>query len=113
MSFFDLSERFSLPGTHLFSYFQIRHFLQKQFPEFPNQSTHSEILLLGPSMKSLITIIHTEIDSIKPENLNYLKLAWEQDLWVELMDGTWEIVLGLVHTSSICARHSIIQCKIL
>ena len=30
-----------------------------------------------------------------------------------LTDGTWETVLGLVHTSSICAIHSLIQCKIL
>lgn len=35
-SFSELSEKFNLPKTHLFSFFQIRHFVQKHFvsPQF-------------------------------------------------------------------------------
>ena len=115
-SFSDLSRRFNLPASHLFRYFQIRHDLQKQFPEFPNHPAYSEfdhILSLKPHVKSLISNIHTEIHSIKPETLDHLKAAWERHLGVELTDGTWETALGLVHSSSICARHGLIQCKIL
>ena len=94
---------------HLFHYFQIRHFLQNQFPEFPNHPTYSEIdsiLSLKLIVQILISIIHTEIDSIKPGTLNNLKVAWEQDLGVEQPGTMWETVLGLVQTSSICARQS-------
>ena len=114
-SFSDLSQRFNLPKSHLFRYFQIRHFLQKQSPEFPNQPIHSEIdsiLSLDPNAKGLISNIHTEIDSVRPEPVATLKLAWERDLGLELTEVVWGRVLGLVHMSSICARHSLIQCKI-
>ena len=50
---------------------------------------------------------------MESETLDHLKAAWERDLGVELTDGTWETALGLVHSSSICARHGLIQCKIL
>ena len=67
---------------------------------------------MNPNVKSLIAIIHTEVDSIRPKTLNNLRVDWERDLGVELTDGTWETVLGLVHNSSICARHGLIQCTI-
>ena len=35
-SFSALSAKCKLPRCHLFCFFQIRHFIQKQFPYFPN-----------------------------------------------------------------------------
>ena len=42
-----------------------------------------------------------------------LRAAWNQDLGAPLSDVQWEEILNNVHSSSICARHSLLQCKIL
>jgi hypothetical protein len=36
-SFPSLSAKYNLPNSHLFRFFQIRHFVQKLFPHFPNR----------------------------------------------------------------------------
>ena len=45
--------------------------------------------------------------------MDALRTTWSQDLGVTLADDQWEQILDRVHSSSICARHSLIQCKIL
>lgn len=42
-----------------------------------------------------------------------IKTLWEQDLVDAFTDDTWEDILYHIHSSSICAKHSLIQCKIL
>lgn len=42
-----------------------------------------------------------------------LKELWERDLGSNISDDQWSDVLNLVHTSSICARHGLLQCKVL
>ena len=116
-SFSDLSQRFNLPRSHLFRYFQIRHFLQKQFPEFPHQPTPSKldsILSLNSNARGLVSVsvLYSENYSIRPETLHSLKAAWVEDLGPDMTDDMWAKVLELVHTSSICARHGLLQCKI-
>lgn len=42
-----------------------------------------------------------------------LKTSWENELNFVLTDLQWDSALRLVHLSSICARHNLIQCKII
>lgn len=44
--------------------------------------------------------------------MNKIKSAWESDLQIILSKDIWTKCLKLVHSSSICARHSLIQFKI-
>ncbi len=37
VSFSFLAKKYNLTNQHLFQFFQIRHFIQKQFPQFPNR----------------------------------------------------------------------------
>ncbi len=49
-SFTQLREKFDLPSSHLFRYFQIRNFIGKQFSNFPflsNKNILDEILDLS------------------------------------------------------------------
>lgn len=44
--------------------------------------------------------------------LNNIKRAWEEDLDRPLSEDTWNCILKQVHTSSMCAQHSLIQFKV-
>ena len=41
------------------------------------------------------------------------KRSWEGDLGLEISEEDWTYILDMVHSSSICARHGVLQCKIL
>ena len=115
-SFASLSVKFNLPNSHLFRFFQIRHLIQKQFPHFPNRPPESAIdifLTLDPNQKRLISVLYDQIGSLSPDPMVPLKELWEGDLNSNISDNQWSDILDLVHTSSICARHGLLQCKVL
>lgn len=45
--------------------------------------------------------------------LDHLREAWGQDLDMHFSEGEWDRVLDRMHTSSPCARHGLIQFKVL
>ena len=60
----------------------------------------------------MISIMYRCILSLRPTSIQNIKNKWEEDLGEEISEDVWEDILHLVHTSSICARHGLIQCKI-
>ena len=50
--------------------------------------------------------------NLASSSLDNIKRAWEEDLDRPLSEDTWNCVLKQVHSSSICARHSLIQFKV-
>lgn len=115
-SFSQLSEKFDLPKSHFFRYLQIRHFVQKNIPSFPQLppiNTIDNIISLSPQGKGLISRLYGIINNISPHSLQEVRQLWEKDLGQEMREDQWEAALDLVHTSSPCARHSLIQLKII
>lgn len=41
------------------------------------------------------------------------KITWEQDLNSTLTDDRWDLILGCIQISSMCARHSLLQYKVI
>uniref|UniRef100_A0A671TVY8 Reverse transcriptase domain-containing protein n=1 Tax=Sparus aurata TaxID=8175 RepID=A0A671TVY8_SPAAU len=116
MSFAALSEKYSFPNSHFFRYLQMRHFIQKQFPHFPNRPPEAEIdqfLSLNLQQKRLISVIHNKIALLSPAPTASPKNAWEKDLGVDITVVQWKDILKLIHSSSICARHGLLQWKVL
>lgn len=115
-SFSQLSDRFDLPKSQFYRYLQIRHFVQKNFPSFPNRpldNTIDKLLSLSPKQRGLISVIYHNICSISPQSLQGIRELWENDLGTVMRDDQWEAALRLVHTSSPCARHSLMQLKVI
>lgn len=116
-SFSSLSAKFNLPNSHLFRFFQVRHFIQKLFPHFPNRPPESEIdsiLTFDFGQRRLISTIYGKIISLTPSSpIDSLKLTWKHDLGIDISDDQWKNILSLAHSSSICARHALIQCKVI
>uniref|UniRef100_A0A8P4GNT1 Reverse transcriptase zinc-binding domain-containing protein n=1 Tax=Dicentrarchus labrax TaxID=13489 RepID=A0A8P4GNT1_DICLA len=114
MSFTDLSATFKLPSLHLFCFLQVRHFVQKYYPDFPNlapQTLLDTLLMINPNQKGNISHISSAMDCITSVFPQQTRESWEQDLGLNIEDDQWGNILELVHNSSICARHGLIQCK--
>uniref|UniRef100_A0A3B1IK57 Reverse transcriptase domain-containing protein n=1 Tax=Astyanax mexicanus TaxID=7994 RepID=A0A3B1IK57_ASTMX len=72
-----------------------------------------KILSRNPTDKHLISDIYDLINSLCDDpNLNS-KQSWERDLGITISEDEWTAALGQVHSSSICARHGLMQCKVL
>lgn len=50
---------------------------------------------------------------LKSPSLAIIKSHWENDLALSITDDLWESILNRVHSSSICARHGLLQFKVL
>ncbi len=115
-TFQQLSDEFSLPKQHFFRYLQVRSFVHDTFPGFPNLPSDSALdsfLTPIPTLKGFISYIYSQISLLRSEPLVSIKSLWEEDLGLALSEEVWTEILRRVHKSSICARHSLIQCKIL
>lgn len=116
-TFQQLQEKFALPQSHFFKYLQIRSFVKDKFPSFPNEPISSpmdSLLLANPFIKGGTSIIYSQLSELEQNTtLQYLKLAWEKDLGIELSDEHWTEAQERVHSCSVCARHGLLQFKIL
>lgn len=67
----------------------------------------------APTLKGMISFIYAQIHSLRLVSLSSIKALWEEDLGIAFSDDMWGNVLDKVHHSSVCAKHGLIQCKIL
>lgn len=119
-SFAQLAEKFSLPQSHHFRYFQVRDFVRKgyhPFPELPPE-TPLDILLATKSShhhfltKGTITRIYGTLTNMNPQLTASIRTLWEEDLGTHLSDDLWKAVFEQVHSFSSCSRYDLIQFKI-
>lgn len=115
-SFADLSSKFQLPNSHLFRFFQARDYVKKVFPHFPNRPPETlldTLLQLDPQREKVISFLYNSINNNTSNFAALVKTAWEGELGAEVEEEQWEAAKNLIHKSSVCARHALIQCKIL
>ena len=60
----------------------------------------------------VISNIYHQIQTLSSTSLNSVKALWEEDLGEGISAELWGDILKCVHTSSVCARHGLIQCKV-
>ena len=89
-SFDQLTQTFNLQPTHFFRYLQVRDFVRHNFPG-----------LYNTLLKSQTT------------TADVLRNAWSAELGEDIGPAAWEHALSWVHSSSICARHGVLQCKVI
>ena len=114
-SFQQLSDEYSIPKQQFLKYLQIRGFVRQTCPTFPNLAGDSaQDIFLTPvnTLKGAISHIYDDICCLHPEPVNTIKARWEEDLGEELTEEVWDAILLRVHGSSICARHTLIQFKL-
>ncbi len=115
-SFTELSKKFILPSSHIFRYFQIRDYVKTVLPQFPNKPSKSiidDIMSFNPTRKRAISHILGLLSGLECTSMSRIRIAWEQDLRTSIDDGTWAKIVKRVHSSSMCAQHSLVQFKLI
>lgn len=86
-TFSHLSQKFNLPGSSRFRYFQIQHFMQNldsNFPSAPQPTAMDDIFQIPFNLKGLIARIYSIISSLGDTSLNKIKGKWEEELGLML-----------------------------
>lgn len=115
-SFTQLTQKFNILPTHFFRYLQIRNFMHSRYPQFPNlpaETTLDKILDINVGNKGVIRVLYNIFLSMHSPSLSIIRSQWEDDLASEITDQTWQSILHRVHSSSICAKHGLLQFKVL
>lgn len=115
-SFTQLLTEYNLPQHHLFRFFQVRDYVKKLFPHFPNRPPETlvdTLLNTDPIAKGCISFLYRSIWAASSTSLTAVQNAWEESLNIKLTEQQWQSALSLVNLSSNCARHRLIQCKVL
>ncbi|XP_059830496.1 uncharacterized protein LOC132396708 [Hypanus sabinus] len=115
-SFQQLSVKFNLPNAHFFRYLQIRHFIAPLIPNFlemPAKNATDLFLSMNPLGKGLISIIRDKLAALRWAPMDKIKMAWEQDLNISLSEESRDSGLKSVNSTSLCARHCLLQFKII
>lgn len=115
-SFAGLAGEFNLPPSHLFRYFQLRNCVKSlfsNFPQLPAEQVWDGLLQLNPTQKSLISKVYGIIQSYDDCLTTKTKGAWEHELGLNFEEQWWETALRVIHKSSICARLTLIQFKVI
>lgn len=114
-SFEQLSRKFSLPKSNFFRYLQARHFVLSQTTRSAtavDSTIVDTILSIDPLKKRLISVLYGKLLELNSAPTDKLKTAWEEDLGFPLSEDTWVSILKLVNSTSLCARHCLIQFKV-
>lgn len=114
-SFADLVTEFNLPPSHLFRYFQVKNCTKSLFPNFPHlpsKQPWGELVQFNPSQRSLISKVYSSIQAYDDRLAINTRGAWERELGFNFDEHWWGSVLNVIHKTSICARLTLIQFKI-
>lgn len=115
-SFSQLTQIFNLQPSHLFRYLQVRDFVRRHFPCFPalpSSILTDTILCVNPILKGSISTLYNTLLKTQTITSDALRNAWTAELGEEIGPAAWEHALHWVHSSSVCARHGILQCKVI
>ena len=115
-SFSQLAHKFNLPANQFFRYLQIRDFVRNYFPAFPalpSITPIDNILEINPCRKGAISVLYNTLLTYQVSSSDSLRNTWSTELGIEIDPEAWKQALTWVHSSSICARHGVIQCKVL
>ena len=116
-TFEQIQENYNIPRSQFYKYLQIRSFVIQNNPSYPNSPNRSSmelILMQDPSKKAGISKIYESLSNLAGKaTMDHLRLAWQDDLSREITEDQWQRAPTQTHSSSICARHSLMQFKII
>lgn len=90
--------------------------MKKLFPHFPNRTPETlveSLLTVDAMAKERISVLYGFMWSSASSPFTAVKNAWKSSLSIMLTGQQWDSALSLINLSSICARHRLIQSKIL
>ena len=104
------------PICHLFRYFQTRNFVSKCFPNFlslPPEQQWETTLSFAPHHRGIILKLYDIILAFSNNSSAEFKCTWEEELGMQIREGSWEQAIERIWTTTSCARLGLIQFKVL
>lgn len=114
-SFEQLSQKYSLPASNFFRYLQVRHYVKdviSAFPHKPAGGLLEDIFTCELKKKGAVSLIIKNIQNVSSPSNSNIRQLWERDLQMTITEDMWANILKQIHSSSMCARHSLIQFKV-
>jgi len=112
-----LRAKYDLPQSHFILFLQVRNFIRintiSVFPNMPQQTKLESLVSFDPAARGAISFIYNSLSTAIDTSLSHVKSAWEEDLGIKLTEEEWCEAQEAVHSSSVCARHRLIQFKVL
>lgn len=69
-------------------------------------------MCFNPVKKKAISLVLVLILRLGSSSMSAIKRSWEEDLKICITEADWGNVLSNIHSSSMCARHCLLQFKI-
>ena len=113
--FLNLQKKSASKKTSFFQISANKRFTQKLIPQFPYQppANHVDMFLsVNPTLKGSISVFFNLISKLHSRSLAAIRTLWEQDLGSAFSDHMWDSVLDRIHSTSMCARHALVQFKV-
>ena len=82
------------------------------FPLSPSESLLETILKCKVNIKQVIGRIYTLLNTYNMNSLDSLRIKWETDIDDTIPEETWQKIIQLIYSSSVCRRHTVVQFKI-
>ena len=114
-AFEQLIQKYNIPRSHFYRYLQLRNFVSSNFdcfPSTPPTSLLESVFKYKTITKRTISIIYELLNTHTSTSLELLKSKWEADLGEIIHEETWHKIIKGIFSSSICARHAVIQFKV-
>lgn len=94
---------------------QVRDFIRHRlsdFPIIPASTVVDRLLKINPTPKGRISKVYNILISNSTPGFNHLRATWSDNLNIEIGLPHFIIILKHIYSSSVCAQHRIIQCKV-
>ena len=115
MAFEHLVSTYNIPLLHHFRYLQIWDFTRRNFSSFPSIPPLDGIgkcLDINPYLRGQTSRLYNIIQDMGKPPLDRLRGSWEEEFGGEISDESWHSAVTMIHSSSVCIRHGLIQFKI-
>lgn len=110
ISFDYVKVRFGLPNTPFCRYLQIGNDIKICFsPSLRDieKGWIHDCVERDPRTKGFVSFVYDLIQSTSAPSLRHIKTKWEEDLNLQIPDGTWHLAINRVNTSFICIRQTV------
>uniref|UniRef100_H3A8A9 Reverse transcriptase zinc-binding domain-containing protein n=1 Tax=Latimeria chalumnae TaxID=7897 RepID=H3A8A9_LATCH len=104
MSFMQLQDKYQLPQTHFYRYLQFRHYPESKLGPSLERCISQQI-----QWKGFISSFYEHLQTA----CGWPRRAWEADLDMDITPEEWETLNKNAQRDYICAKHRIVQYKIL
>ena len=115
MTFDQLIDEYDITRSHFFQVLTSTGFFMKYVASFPLLQADrwlDEWLEGDPHQKGMVSMLYSDIQEMASPSLDRIRESWCNDMGLEMPDDSWQMAIKIIHSSSVCIRHGLLQFKV-